>query len=292
VRVAVIVCFLNEQAHLPTLLDSLAHQQRRPDRLLLVDDGSSDGSAKLAAQFASEHPYATLLRRPRRPPQRDRLRSAPELEAFCWAVEQLAEPWDVVAKLDADLRLAPRMIAELTAQLEADPRLGIVGAHLRFAGPDGRLVAERCPPGHVHGATKFYRRECFGDVFPLRLRLGWDTADEVAARMHGWRTESISMPAEDTIHLRPIASHDGMLRGFRRSGGAAWAYGARSWWVVIAATARLGERPRVMGGLSYLAGWAGAALRGDPRVDAPQRDFLAREHRARLRAAVLRRAYY
>lgn len=292
VRVAVIVCFLNEQAHLPTLLDSLAHQQRPPDWLALVDDGSSDGSAELASQFVSEHPYARLLTRPRRPPQRDRLRSAPELEAFCWAVEQLEEPWDVVAKLDADLQLAPRMIAELTAALEADPRLGIVGTQLSFPGPDGRLLSERCPARHVHGATKFYRRECHRDVFPLSLRLGWDTADEVAARMHGWRTESISVAGEETIHLRPIASHDGMMRGFRRSGGAAWAYGARAWWVLIAAAARLGERPRVMGGLSYLAGWAGAALRGDPRVDAPQRDFLAREHRARLRAAVSRRASF
>lgn len=288
-RLAVIVCFLNEEAYLPTFLDSLAIQQREPDRLLLVDDGSSDASLRLASEFASVHGYARVLGRSRRPTQRDRLATAAELEAFCWAVEKLDMPWEVVAKLDADLCLTPYTIAELVSQLEADPRLGIAGAYHSVIDPDGQPVRERCPPRHVHGSTKFYRRECFAEVFPLPLRLGWDTSDEVAARMHGWRTESFSMPDGDPIHLRPIATQDGMLRGYRRLGVSAYAYGARAWWVLLGAAGRLHNRPRMMGGLNYLIGWLIAAFRRDPRADARQRAFLAREHRARLLTTLSRR---
>jgi glycosyltransferase involved in cell wall biosynthesis len=288
-RLAVIVCFLNEEAHLPALLDSLAIQQREPERLLLVDDGSSDASPALASAFASVHPYARVLSRPRRPAQPDRLATAAELEAFCWAVEQLEEPWDVVAKLDADLRLTPRTFAELVSRFDADPRLGIAGAYHSIIGPDGQPIRERCPPGHVHGSSKFYRRDCFVDVFPLPVRLGWDTSDEITARMHGWRTESFAMPDGEPIHLRPIATHDGMLRGYRRSGMSAYGYGARAWWVLLGTAGRLRSRPMMVGGLNYLLGWLVAAVRRDPRADARQRSFLAREHRARLLSTVSRR---
>ena len=41
---AVVVSFLNESKYLPTLLDSIQAQSRPPDELVLVDDGSTDGS--------------------------------------------------------------------------------------------------------------------------------------------------------------------------------------------------------------------------------------------------------
>ena len=134
-RLAVIACFLNEEAYLPTFLQSLAAQVREPDALLLVDDGSADGSVRLAEEFARGRRTVAVLRRPRRPAARDRLARAAELEAFCWAVEQVDIAWDVVAKLDADLRLSPDTFAELERRLEADPALGIAGACARASSP-------------------------------------------------------------------------------------------------------------------------------------------------------------
>ena len=287
-RLAVIACFLNEDAFLPTFLQSLAEQDRQPDLLLLVDDGSSDGSLSLAEDWARGRGLAKVLQRPARPPQRDRLARAAELEAFCWAVSQIEGEWDVVAKLDADLRLTPGTFAELMRRLEADPRLGLAGAHQSIVTPDGRTVRDRCPPGPVRGSTKFYARACFEDVYPLEFRIGWDTTDEIRARMRGWRTESFSMPDGDPIHMRPTGAQDGAVRGYRRIGRAAYAYGAGPSWVLLGAASRLPERPRIVGGLSYLQGWVGAAMRSEPRADAEQRAFVAREHRARLRETVSR----
>ena len=55
----------------------------------------------------------------------------------------------------------------------------------------------RIGAGHVHGATKFFRRACWEQISPVPPILGWDTIDESTARMRGWRTQSFAMPDGD-----------------------------------------------------------------------------------------------
>ena len=281
-RLVAVVPFLNEEEHLGRLLASVACQQRPPDQLVLVDDGSSDRSPDIAAAFAHENPYATLLRRPRRPAERDRMVRAHELRAFEWGLARTPE-WDVAAKLDADLQLSPDLFAEIERRFEGDPRLGVAGAYLSALDAEGRPRRQRCPANHVEGENTFYRRACLVAISPLPPILGWDTIDEVRARMAGWRTASFAMPSGDPLHLRRMGSHDGVLRGFRRAGLAAWAYGAHPLHVLGAAVARMAERPRLLCGLHYLAGWAMAAARRAPRAEPQLRRFVRDEHRRRLR---------
>jgi len=287
--IAVVVAFLNEQEYLPRLLASIARQTRPPDELLLVDDGSTDASPELAATFAHDLPYARFLTRPTRPPQRDRLAQAYELLAFQWATEHLIVPYDVIGKLDADIELTPEVFAAVEGHLEADPRLGLTGPYLSVVGPDGRPHREHCPPNHIRGATKFYRRRCYEDISPIAARLGWDTLDEVKARMHGWRTASFAMPDGDPLHLRPTGVHDGMLRSYRRRGLAAYLYGAHPLHVLLGAARRLREPPVGLAAGNYLLGWSGATLRRAPRADDEVRAFIRDEQLGRLRDLVLRR---
>jgi hypothetical protein len=277
-----IVPFLDEEEHLPTLLATIERQERLPDRLLLVDDGSSDRSPEIARAFAARHPFATVLRRERRPRERDRMVRAPELKAFAWALAAVAD-WDVAAKLDADLALSPDLFAEIEQCFEGDPGLGMAGAFLASRDERGATHRQRCPPRHVEGENTFYRRACWEQIAPLPAILGWDTIDEARARMRGWRTASFAMPSGDPIHLRRMGSHDGQLRGLRRAGLSAWAYGAHPAHVLLAGAARMADRPRVLCGLHYLAGWALAAVRRAPRAEPELRRFVARENLARIR---------
>ena len=286
-RLVVIVSFLNEERYLPEFLASVAAQTAPPTRLLLVDDGSADRSGEIAGAFAAEHDWATLLRRPPRPPERDRLATAAELRSFQWALEQVTDEWDVLSKMDADLRLTPRTFETVLEAFERDSGLGVTGAYLS-AERDGVAVRERCPPDHVRGPTKFYRRACFEQIAPLPPILGWDTIDEVKARMHGWRTASLAMPDGDPIHLRPVGSHDGSLRAFTRWGECAWGYGAHPLWVVLGGVSRMSDRPRVAGGAAYVAGWAAAAARRRPRVEREVRRFVRGEEMSRLRGMLRR----
>jgi biofilm PGA synthesis N-glycosyltransferase PgaC len=288
-KLAVVASFLDEERYLPTFLRSVESQDRLPDELVLVNDGSTDRSGSIAAEFASRHEFAHVVTGPHRPKERDRLARAAELAAFCGGAEQIDIAWDVVAKLDADLDLSPDFFAEIMRRFEEDPRLGVAGGYFSVQ-LNGTLVRERCPPGHVRGGGKFYRRACFAELFPLPVHLGWDTADEVLARMHGWRVQTFTMPSRDQIHMRPTATQDGFLRGRRRDGVAAWGYGAGPLWVLIGTIRRSTARPVVISGLSYLFGWLMAGIRREPRPGRIQRGFMRAEHRARIRYELRRLA--
>ena len=289
-NLAVVTCFLNEEAYLSRLLESLAAQSRPPDRLLLVDDGSSDRSGELARRFADQHGWARAVTRPPRPPQRDRLASAAEMKAFTWAVDQLEAGWDAIGKLDADMELTPQVLAAVEREFEADPALGMTGPFIAEAGPDGVPARKPCGPEHVEGSTKFYRRECFDQIAPLPPFLGWDTIDESRARLHGWATRSFAAPGGDPLHMRPMGAHDGRLRAYRRWGLCAYAYGAHPAHVVAYGGRLARERPYVAGGLSYLGGWLGAALRRVPRAEPELRAFVRRDQWRRMTARLRRGA--
>jgi poly-beta-1,6-N-acetyl-D-glucosamine synthase len=288
-RLVVVVPFLNEADYMPTFLQSVAAQQRSPDELILVDDGSTDGSLELAVSFAAGRSDTRVLKRPRRTRERDRLAAGQAWRAFCWGLERADGTWDLAAKLDADLQLGVQLCAEMERRFQADPGLGIAGPYVSVRGRDGVVVRQRCPWDHVEGPTRFYRRACLDAISPIPSIVGWDTIDEVRARMRGWRTRSFAMPGGDPIHLRRMGSYDGVLRGYRRAGWAAYSYGAHPLHLVASACARVRDRPPLACAAAYLGGYAGAALRHEPRAEPEARAFLRREQAARLASRVAAR---
>lgn len=286
-RLVIITAFLNEESYLPRLLESMRRQQRPPDRLLLVDDGSTDGSSEIAREFAEAHSYATALRRPPRPPERDRLATASELRSFQWALEQFSEEWDVVAKLDADIELTPATLRSLESHFEDDPHLGVAGPYLSVAAAGGRLERQRGRPEHVAGPVKFYRRRCYEEMGAIPPILGWDTLDDIAARRAGWRTASFAMPDGDPLHLRPVGTHDGLGRAWRRWGLCAWGYGEHPLHVALMAAQRVGDPPKVLGSANYVFGYLRAAARRAPRADPDLREYVRRDQLARMRRRLL-----
>jgi hypothetical protein len=285
-RIAIVVPFLNEEPLLGELLSSLVAQHRRPDHLLLVDDGSQDGSTAIAEGFARRHDWARLVRRPPRAPERDRLASGGAAAAFAFGVERLDVPWDAVAKLDADLRLTPATVATVERLLAERPSVGVAGARLEVRA-DGAAPPHRCPPDHVDGATKCYRRACWEDIAPFPLILGWDTIDEIRARLRGWDVSSVDIPGGNPVQLRPMGGHDGLLRGYRRWGRCAWSFGEHPLHVLAVAAQRAFDPPPVLGSANYVLGWAAAGLRRAPRAEAEVRIHVRRDQlrRLRLRAA-------
>ncbi len=279
-----VVSFLNEARHLGTFLESINRQLRFPDLLMLVDDGSSDASATLASEFAAGREDVRVLRRPQRPPERDRLAQAGELRAFHWGLEQVDVPWDVVVKMDADLQLSSDLFQTMERAFRDRPTLGIAGSYLAVVDErSGRTRREPCLRSHVRGPTKFYRRECFEQISPIPAFLGWDTIDEITARMRGWEAMSLPCPQGDSIHLRPTGHADGRLRAQYRWGRCAYGIGQHPLWVLLSAARRASERPRILGSLAFLGGWLVAAARRDQRAALEVRAHGRGEQLAELR---------
>ena len=54
----------NEEAFIAKALDSVVAQTLLPARWIIVDDGSLDRTAEIAASYAERYPWIELIRRP------------------------------------------------------------------------------------------------------------------------------------------------------------------------------------------------------------------------------------
>ena len=279
----------NEAEHLEATARSLVAQTRQPDLWVVVDDGSTDGTAELAARLGAEIPFMRVLEAPPIEGGHDRLAAAADAIAFNWALSETGGDWDFIGKLDGDIELDPAHFERLFDEFGRDDKLGLAGSWLEEQ-HGGDWVPNEHPENHVNGAVKLYRRACFDAIGGIEERLGWDTIDQTRARMLGWRTRSFrDLRAR---HLRRSGSAAGLLRGKARHGRCVWivSYPPE---LVIARGVRMAlrERPLLIGGLAFLGGYGRAAVARKGRVEDPQlRRFARGEQRARIRAALPRRA--
>ncbi|MGH2940696.1 MAG: glycosyltransferase [Solirubrobacterales bacterium] len=285
-RLLLITPCRDEAEHLERTLASVAAQTRPPDLWLIIDDGSTDSTPEILTRWAARLPYLELVRtrRPAARPGSDGLAAAAEAVAFNQALHSVAvAEFSHVGKLDADIELAPDYFQRLLDRFAVEADLGIVGGQLledhgRGWQPTGG------PDHHVRGALKLYRRDCLEALGGgIEQRLGWDTIDEVEARMRGYRTRTLSQPT--ARHLRPVATRGGILRGRARLGRAAYILRYTPWWVAAKSAQVALKRPYVLSGVAYFWGYLRAAA-GDRRnrVEDPEfARFVAAELRGRAR---------
>ncbi len=273
----------NEGANLERTARAVAAQSLRPDRWLVIDDGSADDTLAVARRLERELEFLTVAEAPRTiAPGADNLGLAREAHAFNAGLELCGwREYDLIGKLDGDVELPPDWFATLAARFEADPRLGLAGGRLAEPDRGGSWRTIPIPAHHVHGAVKLFRRECLEAIGGVPERLGWDTIDETYARMRGFETLSFA----DLLarHHRPHGSADGRLRGRARHGECAWILHYGPLWTALRSLKVARTSPVGVSGLAFLGGYLGAGLRRVPRVEDPEfRRFTRAELRGRM----------
>lgn len=274
----------NEAEYIKETLDSVLAQTVLPKRWIIIDDGSTDDTPTILAEYSARHRLIEVHTRVNRG---RRALGGGVVEVFNSGLELLAaDPAEFVCKLDVDLTLPPRYFERLLDEMARDPRLGSVSGKPYFpvGGDLTDLRSERIGDDVSAGMTKFYRRAFLDDIGGLVKGLIWDGIDCYRGRMLGWRSKSIDDPDLHFIHLRPMGSSDrGIATGRRRLGEGYWFMGAAPSFVLASAVYRLGHKPAVLGSLATLQGYAKAWWRGTPRYeDREFRRYLRRYHRAML----------
>jgi poly-beta-1,6-N-acetyl-D-glucosamine synthase len=283
-RILIITPVRNEAAHIERVVRAVAAQTLTPARWIVVDDVSTDDTLERLRALESEVPWMTVVQTDRDPagPGQDRLARAADVVTFERGLAEVDwRAYTHVMKLDGDVELPPHYLRELMGHFAADPRLGLAGGALVEPTRAGDLQRIVIPPHHVHGAVKCYSRACFFAIGGIPERLGWDTIDETYARMRGFATRTFMDLV--SIHHRPFASADGILRGRARHGECAYIAHYGLLWVTLRAAKVSRMRPFGLSGGAFLYGYLRAAARRTPQVEDPEfRRFTRSELRRRL----------
>lgn len=239
----------NEEANLARLADCMSVQTVTPAAWVIVDNGSEDNTVAVARHLAARHPwirFESAVGAAQPEP------GAPVVRAFHAGLGALDEIPDVVVKLDADISFTDDHFERLLDAFASDSTLGVAGSvcleHEREEWRPTYVTGS-----HVRGAVRAYRRECLEELLPLPERMGWDTIDELKARVGGWSTRIV--PDVFFFHHRKVGERDnGRASRWRAQGHAAHFMGYRFDYLVLRSFFRARRDPRALAMiLAYVA---------------------------------------
>src|SRR5437016_7748123 len=262
----------NEERFITKTLESMAAQTLLPERWIIVNDGSVDKTADIAADYAQRFPWIQLIHRS---PRLDRHFGA-KVHAFNAGLAQVESlRFDVIGNLDADISFDPEYLEFLMRKFSEDPKLGVTGTP--FTEDGGYDTARDSFEGenHVAGGCQLFRRRCFEDVggYIPNPAGGVDWIAVTTARMKGWKTKSF--PEKRFHHYRTLGTAE------RSRTAANFSYGEKDYylggspvWQLFRVAYRATKEPAE--GAALLAGYFWAAAR---RMKRPFSSELMRFHR-------------
>jgi glycosyltransferase involved in cell wall biosynthesis len=278
----------NEAALIENTIRSVIAQTVRPVKWIIVSDGSTDGTDDIVRRYQSEYPWIELLQMP----QRHTRQFAAKAQAFNagYAGAQSLH-FDVIGSLDADITFEPDYFEFLLSKFSADEQLGVAGTpfvedHTR---PDKHTYAHQFVQlEHVSGACQLFRRSCFMEIGGYKPVKGGaiDWIAVTTARMNGWKTRTFTDKV--SFHHRKIGTgNNSPLMVCFHYGRKAYYVGGHPLWIMLRGVFQMRQRPYLLAGLFFQAGFLWAFLSRMPRaVDDQLMRFHRGEQMARLRGLI------
>jgi dolichol-phosphate mannosyltransferase len=194
-RTLVIVPTYNERQNIETLADRLFDSVPEEVDLLVVDDGSPDGTAELVGKIGAKHGRIHLIERTSKQGL-----GASKLEGIRWA---LARNYTAIVEMDGDLSHDPTVVPELVKLLdEADLVIG------------SRYV----PGGGITKWSLFRRALSKGGNAYQRFMLGAGVRDGTSG-FRAYRSSILRKMTLDEDHLEGFGFLIEMVRRVHLAGG-------------------------------------------------------------------------
>jgi len=132
-KVSVVMPLYNTRAYLGEAIESILTQTFTDFELIVVDDGSNDGSPEIADGYAKQDPRVRVLRCPHR-----------GMLTVNTGIE--AAKSELVARMDSDDWSLPTRLAEQYEYMQKHPHCVAVGTWLERTDPYGSATGEQTPP--------------------------------------------------------------------------------------------------------------------------------------------------
>lgn len=285
--VSVLIVNYNYARYLPEAIDSVLAQTYQNFEVVICDDGSTDNSPKVIAEYAARDTRIKGVVRPN--------------TGMAGALNDsfAASSGDIIAMLDADDVFTERKLERVVQHLRGSGRTGIVFHTLTKVDSDGRPLG-RMPQfgnfdggelrdailtaaGHFAGAPNSaiaMRRECAELVFPL-------PAAEFRSEADGYLRAAGALFYAVTALDEPLTLYRVHSENLTASASVDLKWAEKT----LSATRRIGS---ALGALAARHGWSGSRLEDNPGYCEARviRDYLQGASRTQLVSAArdLRRA--
>jgi glycosyltransferase involved in cell wall biosynthesis len=210
--VSVVIPARNDAEMLSRCLVSLATQTRRPDEIVVVDNGSTDDTRTVAEAGGARVVWEPIAGIPRA--------SSAGFDAA---------RGDLIARIDADSVCPPEWLASVIERFERDPALSVVSGSGDFydAGPITRRLGKSWWVGGLYWSMTIYlghppifgsnfamRREVWAEIGPEVHREERDIHDDLDLSLHvkPWMTVRYDRDLVVGISARPFATWAGFTR--------------------------------------------------------------------------------
>ena len=238
----------NEESLIRKTIQSVINQKIRPQKWIIIDDGSTDKTGEIIDSFAIDNKWIEVLHIEKT------VSSYRGIQEKLWlAFDRIdIDENDFIGKLDADIELYPTYYEDLFRKFYEDKKLGIAGGTLFYI-ENGKKIVEYNPEYHVRGGLKLYRKNCWKDIGGMEFKLAYDVVDEIKASMLGWRT--VSFRDIEALHHRPTGKQKGIVGWCIYRGKLGYMAGYHPLFLTFKCMKNIFKKPYMIGSLGEFLGF-------------------------------------
>ncbi len=284
VRYIIITPAYNEAKYVEQTIKGVLAQSVLPYKWVIVDDSSTDDTAKIIQQYAKEYEWIRYIYRAEESGQSYYANNVHAIMAGFDQIKMIN--YDFLAVLDADITLPEDYYEQIFHRFKRDEKLGVAsGVYHDFV--NGRLRKVLSDRRSTPKAIQVFRKRCFeqiGGYMPLKYG-GEDTCSCIMARMNGWK--SWSFPELCVVHNKPVGTGhaDSLLKVRFRHGLNEYGLATHPLFMLLKSLRRcIKEKPFISGGIARMTGFLyGYCLREKRQIPDKIVCFIRKEQIKRLR---------
>src|SRR5690606_26565522 len=234
-NILIVISAHNEEAFIGDMLQSIIDQTLLPQKVVVVNDSSTDDTQNIILKFAEKHSFIESIfhnsKKSHEPGNK-------VINAFYKGLETVEGKYDFIGKFDADIILPPTYFQRIMELFSSDEEIGIAGGNLYIKEEKSWKYEHISEKTKVRGPIKLYRKECFEAIDGLKKSIGWDTVDELLAQYHGWKIKTDT--SLHVKHLKPTGKV--YSKASKHKQGEAFYKMRYGFWLTLIAAAKLASK--------------------------------------------------
>jgi glycosyltransferase involved in cell wall biosynthesis len=225
-KFAIVTPVKDEINYFPKTINSIINQETKPNKWIIIDDGSTDGTTEIIRQLDSEYGWIECIYR-----EPNKVRKPGGEFVLEIGINRLNfEDYDFIVRMDGDLEFDKTYFKHLLKEFDNDQKLGIASG-VCFITRNGKQIEEKHP----------------------RLQ----------ANMIGWRTRSFSNLR--IHHLKKTQSSGGIFKGSFNHGIASYNSGYHPLFVLSKAIYIIIKRRYKLNSIGLLCGYFSSVIMFKPK---------------------------